>query len=239
MRGFSPNRTRQKRIACKICSYSPSNGQFTNTFRSKLESLNSSSIPSVDMGLSHRSLVREFGHPGHEYTVPFSDSELFLVQLQSLDVACQNSALCDRHRPSAHPISHLGERHADLCEAFALPQIAMIQSLDHTPPGGQNLPDETRKFSCSSAPASATAHLPSAVSRAALLLQTSRAGYSIPGRPPAGRKCSLPHGAGIGNHAGRHSIRVNAKRRICFRWTAGFDTTRERDAGRVGPRRNR
>ncbi len=167
MRGFSPNRTRQKRIACKICSYSPSNGQFTNTFRSRLESLNSSSIPSVDMGLSHRSLVREFGHPGHEYTVPFSDSELFLVQPQSLDVACQNSALCDRHRPSAHPISHLGERHADLCKAFALPQIAMIQSLNHTPPEGQNLPDETRKFSCPSAPASATAHLPSAVSRAA------------------------------------------------------------------------
>ena len=35
IRGFSPKRIKQKRIACKMGSYSGPNGQFKNTFRLK------------------------------------------------------------------------------------------------------------------------------------------------------------------------------------------------------------
>ena len=40
IRGISPNRTRQKRIACRIGSYCLSNGQLTNAFRLKSDTAN-------------------------------------------------------------------------------------------------------------------------------------------------------------------------------------------------------
>lgn len=116
IRGFSPKRIKQKRIACKMGSYSGSNGQFTNTFRLKSASAGVLSILRAEMGLPHRNPAHGFVHLCRGCTTRYPVSWRVLGRPQWLHAECRNAALRDQIRSCVPPTFHLGERRVVLCD---------------------------------------------------------------------------------------------------------------------------
>ena len=79
--------------------------------------LNVRSILSAERDLPQTSPVREFVHPFHECTIPFSVFALAPVQAQWLRAECRSAVLRDQHRSCVRPTSRREEPHVVLFDS--------------------------------------------------------------------------------------------------------------------------